>query len=299
MTQEPIGFIGLGNTGMPMADHIAGADFDIMVHDIAGTTSNSFYAERAPQDAGGGGSVAEVAQQSSAIFLSLPTPGAVTAVANEIAGSGAGTDRIVVNTSTVDPETTVAAHDRLAAQGIRYVDAPISGGVMRAREGTLTVIYSGDDASFIRLKPAFKAISEHIFRVSDVPGHAQRMKLFNNYIAGCTMVANSEALAYGAASGLDMKTMLEMINVSSGQNFMFTNWFSRCLLPEEYESWSAAEIIAKDVSLFVKSAATEGRSHHVAQATHVVLGAFSAEDPKRDQMYLYEYVRDGKFSATD
>ena len=292
MTGETIGFIGLGNIGMPMCDHIAQAGFDMVVHDIAGMESNSFYMERAPKGAAIGASPADVAQQSGMIFLSLPTPDAVTAVAGEIANSGAGDGRVVINTSTVDPETAVAAHDRLAAQGIGYVDAAVSGGVMRARDGTLTVIYSGPDAAFARLQPVFEAIAEHVFQVSDAPGQAQRMKLLNNYIAGCTMVANSEALAYGAASGLDMKTMLDVINVSSGQNFMSSTWFPRCLLSEVYESWSAAEIITKDVGLFVKSAAAEGRSRDVAQATHDVLTAFSAEDPKRDQMYLYEYVRD-------
>ena len=292
MTRETIGFIGLGNIGTPMSDHIARAGFDMVVYDIAGAASNSFYFERAPKGAAVGTSPADVAQRSGMIFLSLPTPDAVAAVAGEIAKSGAGNDRIVVNTSTVDPETAVAAHDRLATQGIGYVDAAVAGGVLRARDGALTVMYSGDEAAFARLEPVFQAIAEHVFQVSDAPGQAQRMKLLNNYIAACTMVANSEALAYGAASGLDMKTMLDVINVSSGQNFMSSTWFPRCLLSEVYESWSAAEIIAKDISLFVKSAAAEGRSHHVAQATHDVLGAFAAEDPKIDQMHIYEYVRD-------
>ena len=292
MTRETIGFIGLGNIGTPMADHIAGAGFDMVVHDMAGTASNSFYMERAPKGAAIGTSPADVAQRSGTIFLSLPTPDAVAEVTGEIAESGIGDGVIVVNTSTVDPETAVAAHDRLAAQGIGYVDAAVSGGVLRARDGTLTLIFSGDNSAFARLEPVFQAIAEHVFHVSEAPGQAQRMKLLNNYIAGCTMVANSEALAYGAASGLDMKTMLDVINVSSGQNFMSSTWFPRCLLSEVYESWSAAEIIAKDVSLFVKSAAAEGRSHHVAQATHDVLGAFAAEDPKIDQMRIYEYVRD-------
>ena len=292
MTRETIGFIGLGNIGTPMADHIAGAGFDMVVHDMAGTASNSFYMERAPKGAAIGASPADVAQRSGTIFLSLPTPDAVAEVTGEITECGVGDGVIVVNTSTVDPETAVAAHERLAAQGIGYVDAAVSGGVLRARDGTLTVIFSGDNAAFARLEPLFHAIAEHVFHVSEAPGQAQRMKLLNNYIAGCTMVANSEALAYGAASGLDMETMLDVINVSSGQNFMSSTWFPRCLLSEVYESWSAAEIIAKDVSLFVKSAAAEDRSHHVAQATHDVLGAFAAEDPKIDQMHIYEYVRD-------
>lgn len=286
MRRETIGFIGLGNIGKPMADNIAQAGFDMAVYDVAGTP------ERAPEGATVGGSAAEVAGQSTAIFLSLPTIEAVAAVVEEIVESDAGDDVIVVNTSTVSPETSVAAHERLTARGIGFVDAPISGGVPKARDRTLTVIYSGDEAAFARLEPVFQAVSEHIFRVGDGAGQAQRMKLLNNYLAIIAMVANSEALAYGAAGGLDMKTMLDVINVSSGQNFMSSTWFPRCLLSGVYQCWSTAGIIHKDLSLFVKSAAAEHRSHHSARAALDVVEAFAAEDPEVDQMYIYDFIRD-------
>ena len=289
MTRETIGFIGLGNIGKPMSTHIAKAGFDMVVYDIAGT------AERAPDGAAASTSPADVARRSSVIFLSLPTIEVVAAVVDEIAQSGVGDGVIVVNASTVAPKTAVAAHDRLATQGIGYVDAPISGGVLRARDGTLTVMYSGDEAAFARLEPVFEAISEHVFRVGDAAGQAQRMKLLNNYLCISAMVTNSEALAYGAAGGLDMKTMLDVINVSSGQNFMSSTWFPRCLLSGVYESWSAASIIDKDLSLFVKSAAAGNSSHHVARAAHDVIEAFAAEDPKTDQMHIYEFVRDRQY----
>ena len=288
MRRETIGFIGLGNIGKPMADNIARAGFDMAVHDVAGAS------ERAPEGAAVCGSAADVAGRSTAIFLSLPTIEAVEAVVGEIAESGAGDDAVVVNTSTVSPETSVAAHGRLSAQGVGYVDAPISGGVLRARDRTLTVIYSGDEAAFARLEPVFRAISEHVFRVGDGAGQAQRMKLLNNYLAISAMVANSEALAYGAAGGLDMKTMLDVINVSSGQNFMSSTWFPRCLLSGVYQCWSTAGIIHKDLSLFVKSAAAERSSHRAARATLDVFEAFAAEDPEVDQMHIYDFVRDGK-----
>ena len=112
MRRETIGFIGLGNIGKPMADNIAQAGFDMAVYDVAGTP------ERAPEGATVGGSAAEVAGQSTAIFLSLPTIEAVAAVVEEIVESDAGDDVIVVNTSTVSPETSVAAHERLTARGI-------------------------------------------------------------------------------------------------------------------------------------------------------------------------------------
>ncbi len=288
MERETIGFIGLGHIGKPMADNIARAGFDMAVHDIAGTP------ERAPEGAAACASAAEVAVRSTLIFLSLPTVAAVAAVVGEIAGSGAGGDAVVVNTSTVSPETSAAAHERLAARGVGFVDAPVSGGVLRARDATLTVIYSGGDAAFARLEPVFRAMSEHVFRVGGEAGQAQRMKLLNNYLAIVAMVANSEALAYGAAGGLDMKTMLDVINVSSGQNFMSSTWFPRCLLSGVYQCWSTAGIVHKDLSLFVESAAAEGRGHHTARAALDVLGAFAAEDPEVDQMYIYDFVRDGK-----
>ena len=286
MTRETIGFVGLGNIGKPMANHIAQAGFDMVVYDIAGS------AERAPDGVTTATSGADVARQSTAIFLSLPTVEALTAVVDEIAESGVSDGVVVINTSTVGPEAAVAARDRLAGHGIGYVDAPISGGVLRAREGALTVMYSGDEAAFARLEPVFQAIAEQIFRVGDAAGQVQRMKLLNNYLCISAFVTNSEALAYGAAGGLDMATMLDVINVSSGQNFSSSTLFPKCVLSGAYESWSTAAIIDKDLSLFVKSAATGNCSHHVARAALDVVEAFAAEDPERDQMHIYEFVRD-------
>ena len=98
MTRETIGFIGLGNIGRPMATHIAQAGFDMVVYDIAGTS------QRAPDGVTSGTSAVDVARQSTAIILSLPTVEAVAAVVDEIAESGVGDGVVVINTSTVGPE---------------------------------------------------------------------------------------------------------------------------------------------------------------------------------------------------
>ena len=286
MTQETIGFIGLGNIGKPIADNIARAGFDMVVFDIAGT------AERAPEGAAAAASSSEVAERSSAIFLSLPTLAAFEAVVAEIAEAKVGEGTVVVNASTVGPAAAVAAHDRLRANGIAYVDAPVSGSVFRAAEGTLSVMFSGDPALFTRLRPALDAIGTNIFNLGPEAGQGQRMKVLNNYLAISAFATTSEALAYGEKGGLDLKTMLDIVNVSSGQNFVAEQIFPRFVLTETYESAGAAAITRKDLSLFVEGAKAEGRPHEVAEAVLRVIEAFDDAQPGVDQTLIYPFVRD-------
>lgn len=288
MARETIGFIGLGSMGKPMASHIAQAGFDMVVYDAAGTE------ERAPTGATCATSVADVARQAAAIFLSLPTVEAGDVVVDEIAGSGASGDLIVVNASTVGPEVSLAQHERLAAGGIAYVDAPISGGVVRARAGTLAIIFSGSAAAFARLEPVFQTMAERVFNVGETTGHGQRMKLLNNHLGITAFVATTEALAYGAAAGLDIESMLNVINASSGQSFASSVIYPNYFTPEDYKSGATAAIINKDLSLFVKSAEANGCAHHVARAALDVVEAFGADDPGVDRMHLYNFLRDRK-----
>lgn len=288
MATETIGFIGLGNMGAPMAANVARAGVDMVVYDIAGT------AERAPDGVQIGTSVADVARRSTAVLLSLPSIKAGAQVIEEIAGSGAPDGLVVINTSTVGPAAALECSDRLAEKTIAYADAPISGGAFRAQEGTLSVMYSGDAAIFKRLKPVFDAMAANVFFVGDTAGQGQRMKVLNNYLAISAFVTTSEALAYGAAGGLDMKTMLDVVNASSGQNFPSLHMFPKYVLPEDYTSGAAAAIVAKDIGLFVESAGAEGCARHVAQAALDIVQAFADDDPQADQMCIYPFVRDRK-----
>ena len=153
-------------------------------------------------------------------------------------------------------------------------------------------MYSGDEATFARLEPVFQAIAQHIFRVGDTAGQGQRMKVLNNYLCISAFVTNSEALAYGAAGGLDLETMLDVIDVSSGQNYPSSTLFRKYVLPADYDSGATAAIVKKDLSLFVESAASENRKHHVARAALDVIESFAADDAQADQLRIYEFVRD-------
>lgn len=284
MPNEIVGFIGLGNMGEPMAHNIARAGYAMVVFDIAGT------AERAPDGATIADSVLDVAEQSTAVFLSLPTLAANTEVVAEIAGSDVGDYLAVVNTSTVGARVAAESHERLSERGVVYADAPVSGGASGARKATLTVIYSGDPALFTRLLPLFDVIGANSFNVGSEPGQGQRMKMVNNHLAISTLLTTSEALTYGEAGGLDMKTMLDILNVSSGRSYTTEHIFPNFVLTETYDSGGPASIIRKDIGLFVQESIADGCRHSLAKTTLDLLEMFDDENPGSDQTEVYPYI---------
>lgn len=286
MTKEIVGFIGLGNMGKPMAHNIARAGYDMVVFDIAGT------AERAPERAAIASSVRDVAEQSTTIFLSLPTLAANTEVITEFAESNVREGLVVVNTSTVGARVAADAHQRLNEKGVGYADAPVSGGASGARKATLSVIFSGDAAIFTRLQSLFGVIGANSFNVGSEPGQGQRMKMVNNHLAISTLLTTSEALAYGEAGGLDMKTMLDILNVSSGRSYTTEHIFPNFVLAETYDSGGPASIIRKDIGLFVQESIADGCRHDLAKTTLKLLEAFDDENPDSDQTEIYPFFRD-------
>ena len=290
MAKEVVGFIGLGNMGKPMANNIARAGYEMVVFDIAGT------AERASEGATIAASVRDVAEQSTTVFLSLPTLVAHTEVATEIAESNVREGLVVVNTSTVGARVAAEAHQQLSEKGVGYADAPVSGGASGARKGTLTVIFSGDATLFTRLQPLFDIIGANSFNVGSEPGQGQRMKMVNNHLAISALLTTSEALAYGETGGLDMKTMLDILNVSSGRSYTTGHIFPNFVLTETYDSGGPASIIRKDIGLFVQESITDGCRHGLAKTTLDLLEAFDDENPDSDQTEIYPFIRDDQAS---
>ena len=283
---DRIGFIGLGNIGKPIADNIVRGGYEMSVYDIAGTS------ERAPEGAYVSASITEVAERSSVILLCLPSLSAIEAVVAEIIQADVADGTVVVNTSTAGPTAAIAAHDQLRVKGISYADAPISGSVFLAGEGRLAVMFSGESGLFERLKPVFNTFGNNLFNLGVETGHGQRMKVLNNCLIHTAFVITSEALAFGEKGGLDMKTMLDVINVSSGQNFATHHFFPNHVLTETYDSASQIAISRKDIGLFVDEAKTQGCRHVVAELVSDVITEFDEESPGVDQTMIYPLTRD-------
>lgn len=288
MTEPLVGFIGLGNMGKPMAGHIAKKNYAMIVHDMAGT------AERAPAGAKVAAANVEIAQQANIIVLSLPNVAANAAVVAEIAATGtAGT--LVIDTCTIGVDAAAANAQQLQAAGMDYLDSPVSGLAMRAQEGTLATMCSGSAAAVERARPVIECYSRLLFKVGEEAGQGQRMKLANNALCIAQYVITSEALAYGEKGGLDVATMLDVINESSGMNFTTSFLFPKYITTERYdESGAEAHVPCKDLGLFISGTEQDNTPNDAVKAAHDVFKAFTDEDPKRDQMWIYPYVKGSK-----
>ncbi len=286
MARDTIGFIGLGNMGRPLAGHIARNGFDLHVFDLAGTQA------RAPQGAHVAGGNATLASTCDVIFLSLPTVAANREVIAQICAS-ARPGSVVVDTCTIGVQAAQENAAALDGHGIRYVDSPVSGLRSRAIEGTLASMCAGDPDAVARVLPLLECYSRVVYRVGEQPGQGQRMKVVNNALCMAHYVVVSEALAYGEAGGLDMATMLDVINASSGQNFTTSVSFPRYVLSGTFDSGADAAIIEKDLSLFMDGAAQAGTPASTLGAAYRVIKAFRDADPTRDAMHIYGFVKDG------
>lgn len=208
-----IGFVGLGRMGGPMATHLVRNGYDVVVFD------RRREAIDAVESAGASGvdSAGEIGEAADVIFLSLPGPEAVKAVVSELETT-IGPNSVIVDTTTSTPDTTRTIADRLSDDGVTVLGAPVSGGTSGAEDGTLTVMVGGDGAAFEACRECFDAFASNVFHVGEDPGHGHAVKLLNNYLSDTAMVATSEAVVLGQQAGLDIETMCEIFNVSTGRN---------------------------------------------------------------------------------
>ena len=212
MDNTKIGFIGLGNMGLPMVTNILNAGRNVLVFDAAGTEA------RAPRDAHIAENIEDVAAICEIVLLSLPDGNAVTDVAGKISAIPQPKTRLVVDHSTIGVEAARANHLLLDTKEIGYLDAPVSGGTAGASKGTLALMASGDQNFFNQADPILAAFAKNRFYIGSEPGQGQAMKLLNNFLSATAMTATSEAVAFGDALGLDPRIMIDVVNASSGQN---------------------------------------------------------------------------------
>jgi len=244
MTATSWGFIGLGNMGGPMCGHLCAAGLDVTAYDAAGTT------ERLPAGAKAAADTAAVAAAADTIFLSLPDGRIVTRVAEAIAAAPGRRTRTVVDLSTTGPDAAAAVGKLLAAAGIVFVDAPVSGGKAGAVKASLAVMCAGPNEVVTALAPTLRLMGRNVFHVGTKPGQGQAMKLANNFLSSVAMVATSEAVLFGMKHGLDMTTMIDVLNVSSGQNTATSDKFPNRIAKGKFDAGFATALMAKDVALY-------------------------------------------------
>jgi 3-hydroxyisobutyrate dehydrogenase len=278
-----VGFVGLGNMGSVLAGNLVGAGHDVVSHDVAGP-------ERNPKGAAFADHVAGLAGRADVVVLSLPDGAVSERVAAEIAGAPERRVTTVVDTSTIGVAAAQAIDGLLREAGVDYVDAPVSGGVAGARARTLSVMYAGQDAACRAVESVLAGLSDRRHRVGDRPGMAQALKLANNFLSATALAATSEAVAFGLSVGLDMATMIEVIDGSSGQSAATSDKFPNHVLTGRYGAGFANSLMAKDLRLYLGAVEAQGAPSVLGSVTESVWDRFASEEPGADFTRIYPFV---------
>jgi 3-hydroxyisobutyrate dehydrogenase-like beta-hydroxyacid dehydrogenase len=181
-----------------------------------------------------------------------------------------------VDLSTTGPRVAAEIAEALAARKIAALDAPVSGGVRGAEQGTLSVMVSGPRAAFDAAEPVLK-IFGRLFFMGEKPGLGQTMKLVNNLFAAAAMAITSEGVAMGLKAGLDPKAMMDVLNVSSGRSSATLEKWPRAVLPRTFDVGFATALSLKDVKLCLDEAEAMGIPAPVGNAVRAMLEKTIAE----------------------
>ena len=288
MTGRRFGFAGLGQMGGPMAANIAAhlstRNATLSVHDKAGT------AERAPEGANALDALDQLAANSDTVFMSLPDGPVSVAVAGELAAMKDPAVSVVIDLSTIGLEAAKEAARTLAGAGITYIDAPVSGGQTGAKAGTITVMWAGPADVLESHRDVIKSMCKNLFHVGGKAGQGQAAKLLNNFLSATAMAATSEAVAFGLSHGLDMKTLLDVVNASTGRNTATADKFPNRILTGTYDAGFKTRLLTKDVGLFLDSAKAAGTPVAVAETVTQLWRRADKALPDSDFTRIYQFI---------
>ncbi|WP_368641858.1 3-hydroxyisobutyrate dehydrogenase [Castellaniella ginsengisoli] len=247
-----IGFIGLGHMGGPMAQNLLKAGHRLQVFDLVPEAIQSLVQAGAAAAA----SAAEAAKGADLVITMLPASrhveGLYLGSEGLLASIAEGT--LVLECSTIAPESARKVSAAASRRGIRMLDAPVSGGTGGAVAGTLTFIVGGSAADLESARPYLEAMGKNIFHAGGA-GAGQVAKICNNMLLGILMAGTSEALALGVANGLDPKTLSDIIAKSSGRNWateLYNPWpgvMENVPSSKDYAGGFGVDLMLKDLGL--------------------------------------------------
>ncbi len=250
MGKAPVGFVGLGIMGRPMALNLAKAGFRLIVHNRTGAKAEAIASPTIDV----AGSPAEVARQSEIVIVIVKDSKAVEEV---IAGdqgllAGVRPGAVVVDMSTISPTVEREMARRLAEKSAHLVDAPVSGGDIGAQQGTLAIMVGGEREIHERLLPVFQAMGRTITHCGPV-GHGQLAKLCNQILVALNLLGVSEALAFARRSGLDPSVMIEAVKGGAAGSWQLSNLGPR-IVARDFGPGFMVDLMQKDLKLVLGSA---------------------------------------------
>lgn len=242
-----VGFLGLGRMGAGMAARLIGHVDRLLVHDI----NDDAVAALVAKGAEAAGSAQALGAQCDVVFTSLPTPPIVREAVAEIVSGGS--PAILCDLSTSGPQLAAELDALLAPRGVASFDAPVSGGIAKAHDGTLSLMVGGPAQLYPTLEPLLMRLGKPIF-MGETPGAGQTMKLVNNLLGAVAIGVTAEGMAFGIKAGLDPARMIEVLNQSTGINSATRDKWPKSVLPRTFDFGFAAALSLKDTRLLLDEA---------------------------------------------
>lgn len=276
--QTPIGFIGLGIMGRPMAGHLLRGGHPLTVYN----RTRSKTAELQAQGAAVAESPAEVAALSEIVIVMVTDTPDVRQVVEGPRGviEGVRPGSVVVDMSTISPQAERALDEALRARGAALVDAPVSGGDVGAREATLAIMAGGDPQVFERVRPVLGLLGKSITYCGP-SGSGQIAKLSNQILVSVTLLAVSEALVFARKNGLDPSTMISAVSGGAAQSWQLTNLGPR-IIKRDFAPGFMVDLVQKDLRLVLEASGGAGVSLPATALVHQLFGSSQAHGGGRE-----------------
>jgi len=289
-----IAFIGLGNMGGPMAANLVKAGHTVLGVDLVAELREAAAAAGVTIAGGAGEAVAK----ADVIVTMLPAGKHVLSVWSEIAGA-AKPGALMIDSSTIDVESSRKAHALAEAKGALSIDAPVSGGVGGAKGATLTFMCGGAEAAFAAAKPILEKMGKRIVHCG-AAGAGQAAKICNNMILGATMIVTCEAFVLAEKLGLSAQALFDVASTSSGQSWSLTSY---CPAPgpvpaspanNGYKPGFAAALMLKDLKLAQEAALASGANTPLGAAAAQLYALYNAAGGAgADFSGMIEFLRGG------
>ncbi len=287
---DRIGFIGLGNMGLPMAKGLINKGYQVTGFDLNEVAILGF------KEAGGeiAATLAEVVDKSDVIFTSLPSSKAVESVYLGKGGliENGNLNVVFVDTSTVAPEMNMKIATVCEEREIPFLAAPVSGGVIGAENQTLTVMVGGSTEIVQRVNPILNVLGENIFHVNEQIDSGTTVKLINNLLIGFYTAGISEALQLANKKNIDLDELFAMLNVSYGQSRIYERNYKSFIAKEDYNPGFALKLLRKDLEFAMELAENHQLDLPISQA---LLGLYKDVELEgfgdQDMAVLYEKVK--------
>lgn len=274
MAQPNLGFVGVGKMGGRMVRRLIDAGYQVAIFDPVEAAMKPLVKAGAT----GANSPAAVASAADIVFASVPTPPVVFSVALGPKGVVEGKRaKVFIDTSTTGATVAKQVAEGLASKGITAVDAPVSGGIKGAEQGTLAVMVSCPESVLATVKPVLEVLGK-IFVVGTQPGLGQTMKLLNNLLSATAMAISSEAMAMGVKAGLDPSLIVDVFNAGTARNSATQDKIKQHVISRTFSYGFGIGLLNKDIRLCMGEADALGVPMVVGSAVRQLLSIATASE---------------------